>query len=97
MFSSYVLESWQHKGLKKFFETGSTAGIQFAHKERLKIILLRLNSAIDAADMNTPGMRFHKLKGKLKEYYSVTVNGNRRVIYRFENQDAILVNYIDYH
>ena len=92
-----MIKSWQHKGLKKFFETGSTAGIQFAHKERLKVILQRLNAAIDATDMNTPGMHFHKLKGKLKEYYSVTVNGNWRVIYKFENQDAILVNYIDYH
>ena len=44
-----------------------------------------------------PGMRFHALKGQEKGYYSVTVNGNWRVIYQFEGNDAILVNYLDYH
>lgn len=42
-------------------------------------------------------MRFHKLKGSLKEHYSVTVNGNWRVIFKFEGTDAILVDYLDYH
>lgn len=92
-----MIKSWQHKGLKKFFETGSTAGIHAAHKNRLKIILQLLNAAVEATDMDISGMRFHPLKGKLKGFYSVTVNGNWRVIYRFENHDAILVNYLDYH
>ena len=92
-----MIKSWQHKGLKQFFETGSMAGIQAAHQQRLKIILQRLNAAINASDMDTPGMRFHRLKGKLKDYYSVTVSGNWRVIYQFQDQDAILVDYLDYH
>lgn len=92
-----MIKSWQHKGLRKFYETGSTAGIQATHKERLKIILQRLNAAIHPEDMNTPGMWFHQLQGKMKEFYSVAVNANWRVIFKFENQDAILVNYIDYH
>lgn len=92
-----MIQSWRHKGLRNFFETGSTAGIQPQHKNRLKIILQRLNAAIQATDMNTPGMKFHGLHGKLKGHYSVSVNGNWRVIFKFENQDAILVDYVDYH
>ena len=92
-----MIRTWKHKGLKKFYETGSTSGIQPKHKTRLKIILQRLEAAIYAEDMDLPGMRFHKLKGQYNDYYSVTVNANWRIIYKFENNHAILVDYLDYH
>lgn len=92
-----MIKSWKHKGLRQFFETGSTKGIQGKHKKRLKIILQRLSAATLADDLDLPGMRFHVLKGKLKGHFSVTVNGNWRVIYKFEGQDAVLVDYLDYH
>ena len=47
--------------------------------------------------LRTPGMDFHPLKGREKEYFSVSVNGNWRIIYKFEGNDAILVDYLDYH
>ena len=68
-----------------------------AHEKRLKIILQRLNAAIAAKDMNTPGMNFHELKGDLKGFCSVSVSGNWRVIFEFEDNDAHLVDYLDYH
>lgn len=92
-----MIENWQHKGLRRFFETGNTSGIQVGHAKRLKIILQRLNAAIEPEDMNTPGMKFHKLTGKLKSYYAVTVNKNWRVIFKFKGQNAILIDYCDYH
>ncbi len=92
-----MIKSWKHKGLKKFFEKGDVSGICAQHSKRLKIILQRLNAAIRAEDMNTPGMRFHRLSGKLNDYYSVTVNKNWRITFKFEGQDALLVNYCDYH
>src|SRR3990167_789727 len=92
-----MIKSWKHKGLKHFYETGSTSGIQPNHQKRLKIILQRLNGAIRAGDMNTPGMKFHHLTGAYKGSYSVTVNKNWRIIYAFEGRDAILVDYLDYH
>ncbi len=64
-----MIKSWKHKGLRKFFDTGSTAGIQPAHKTRLKIILQRLNAAIKADDLNLPGMDFHPLKGRRKSIF----------------------------
>lgn len=92
-----MIKTWKHKGLKRFFETGSLAGIQEKHKLRLTIILQYLSAAVIPEDMDLPGMRFHPLKGELKGYYAVTVSGNWRVIYQFEGKDAILVDYLDYH
>lgn len=67
------------------------------HEKRLKIILQRLNAAIQAEDMNTPGMNFNELKGDLKGFYAVSVSGNWRVIFEFEDNDAHLLDYLDYH
>lgn len=92
-----MLKSWKHKGLKSFYETGNKAGIQSDHADKLARKLLQLNSAIKPDDMNTPGNEFHSLKGNLKGFYSVKVNGNWRIIFKFEGKDAILVDYLDYH
>ncbi len=92
-----MIKSWQHKGLKKFFETGSKAGIRPQHANRLRLILGVLNAAVNPEDMHLPGLSFHALSGDLLGFYSVSVSGNWRVIFQFEGQDAILVDYLDYH
>jgi len=92
-----TIKTFKHKGLKKFFESGSKAGIQVAHEKKIGRILDRLNSATEVQDMNAPGYDFHPLKGELKGYYSVHVNGNWTIIFRFENGEARDVNLIDYH
>ena len=92
-----VIKSWKHKGLRKFYESGSTAGIMVKHARRLKTLLQLLDAANAPERMNLPGLGFHPLKGKLKGFYAVTVNGNWRVMFRFDGEDAILVNYLDYH
>ena len=91
-----MIKSWKHKGLKRFSETGSTTGIQNSHQKPLKIILERLNAAVQE-DLDLPGMHFHQLIGKQKDYYSVKENSNWRVIFQFEGTDAVLVDYLDYH
>ena len=92
-----MIKSFQHKGLRAFFETGSKAGIQPHHASRLARQLARLNIAKSADDMNVPGWVLHPLSGTLKGHYSVTVNGNWRMTFVFEGDDAVLVNYQDYH
>jgi proteic killer suppression protein len=92
-----VIKSFRHKGLRKFFETGKTSGIQAAHSNKIGRILDRLNAATDLSDMNAPGYDFHPLKGDLKGYYSVHVNGNWTIIFRFENGEARDVDLLDYH
>lgn len=93
-----MIKSFRHKGLKAFFEKGSTAGIQPAHAPRLGRMLNRLNEASDPQDMNVPGWKLHQLKGRdLKGHYAVSVSGNWRLTFKFEGADAELVDYQDYH
>ena len=92
-----MIRSFRHKGLARFFETGSKAGIQSAHAERLRLILGRLNAAVRAEDMGLPGLRLHPLKGERKGTWAVWVSGNWRVTFRFVGADAEVVDYEDYH
>lgn len=92
-----MIISFKHKGLQKFYESGSTAGIQNAHKIKLRMILVALDSTQEINDMDIPGFKLHLLKGKLKGLWSVTVNGNWRVTFKFENGNIYVVNYEDYH
>lgn len=92
-----MIKSFRHKGLKAFYSTGSKAGVQAKHADRLRLILARLDAAREAEDMNLPGLRLHRLSGRLKGFWTVEVSGNWRVIYRFEGQDAFDVDYLDYH
>jgi len=91
-----MIKSFEHKGLKVFFETGRKSGIQPDHADKLKRLLSRLDIAKTAQDVNLPGWRLHLLNGDLAGYYSIGVNGNWRVIFKFEGDDVILVNYLDY-
>ena len=92
-----MIKSWKHKGLKLFFERGSAAGINPQHAARLVRQLDRLDAATCPQDMNLPGWQWHSLKGNEAGTYAVSVNGNWRLTYRFENGDAIVVDYRDYH
>jgi proteic killer suppression protein len=92
-----MIKSFRHKGLERFFLTGSKAGIQPAHATKLEDQLLTLDSANKPAAMNQPGWRLHELTGDLAGHWSVWVNGNWRMTFRFEGEDAILVDYRDYH
>lgn len=92
-----MIRGFKHKGLAKFFTSGNTAGIQAAHAKKLRLILGRLNAAAEAKDMDLPGLRLHELSGNRVGIWSVTVSGNWRVTFRFEDGDAEMVNYEDYH
>ena len=92
-----MIKSFKHKGLKKLYETGSKQGVKPEHATRLRLILARLDASVDPEDMNLPGLVLHPLKGSLKSFWSVSVSGNWRVIFRFENGNATDVDYLDYH
>ena len=92
-----AIRSFKHKGLKKFFENGDRSGIQAAHSSKIARILDRLHSTSDLKDMNAPGYNFHPLKGNFMGFYSVHINGNWTIIFRFANGDATDVDLIDYH
>ena len=92
-----AITSFRHKGLRRFFETGSTAGIQSKHAARLRLILGRLNVAAEPRDMALPGLDLHPLRGDRSGTWAVKVSGNWRVTFRFSGKDAELVDYEDYH
>lgn len=92
-----MIKTFRHKGLQAFFETGSKAGIQPHHASRLSRQLTRLDLAKQPADINVPGWNLHPLAGNLAGHYSIAVNGNWRMTFTFEGEDAILVDYQDYH
>lgn len=92
-----MIKSFHHKGLQLFFETGNKSGIQSSHAPWLARQLARLNEANSWEDMNLPGWRLHQLKGKLVGHFSILVSGNWRLTFKVEGEDAVLVNYQDYH
>lgn len=92
-----MIKSVKHKGIKQFFEKGSTAGIQAAYAPKLSAMLRRLSVAKTPKDMNLPGWGLHALKGDLKVHFSDWVSGNWRLTFQFEGEDAELVNYQDHH
>lgn len=97
LYNGFMIKTFRHKGLQEFFETGNKKGIQPHHVSKLKRQLLKLDFANTAEDMNLPGWRMHALEGILAGHYSVTVNGNWRMTFKFDGGDAILVDYQDYH
>ena len=92
-----MIKSFRHAGLEKFFRKNIKSGIVALHAPRLNRQLTALNAASAAAQMNLPGWGLHALKGDLKGHWSVSVNGNWRLIFTFDGEDAILVDYRDYH
>ena len=92
-----MIRSFRHKGLQLFFETGVSRGIQPAHARRLRLLLGRLHAAQAVRDLALPGLRLHPLQGRLAGWLSVRVNANWRLIFRFEGQDVVDLDYLDYH
>lgn len=92
-----MIKTFRHKGVERFFKTGSKAGIQPKHADRLGRQLFALDNAKRAEDMNAPGWRLHALSGDLEGHWSINVSGNWRLTFTFESEDAVLVDYQDYH
>ena len=92
-----MIKSFRHKGLRRFFETGSTAGIQATHAQKIRLELTALETASIIEDMAVPGFHLHPLKGNRKGQWSITVSGNWRITFEFRDGNAYLLDYEDYH
>lgn len=92
-----MIVSFRHKGLEAFYRSGTTKGIQPAHAAKLGRILTLLEVAAVASDLNLPGFKLHPLKGDMRGHWSLWVNGNWRITFRFLDSDIELVDYQDYH
>lgn len=92
-----MITHFRHRGLERFFLTGSRAGIQPKHAARLRLQLGQLDAATGPSDMDRPGWRCHALKGSLQGHYAVWVDENWRLTFAFQGEDVELVDYRDYH
>jgi proteic killer suppression protein len=92
-----MIKSFKHKGLEKFYESGSTKGIQANHARKLRMQLAALDTAQTIEDMDIPGDRVHQLTGSRKGIWSITVNANWRLTFEFTEGNIHILNYEDYH
>jgi len=92
-----MIRSFRHKGLETFYTSGSIQGIQARHAARLRLQLARLGRSSGPGDMAGPGWRLHPLKGQLTGRWSVWVDSHWRLTFGFEDGDAVLVDYEQYH
>jgi len=92
-----MIRSFRHKGLERFFRTGSKAGIDPVHARRLRLQLARLDAASDVSDMNLPGWHLHPLAHDLAGHWAVWVDKNWRLTFAFVGVHAVAVDYHDYH
>ena len=96
-YSSSVIKSFKHKGLRRYYETGNKSGIQVKHAARLRLQLAALDTARVIDDMKVPGYRLHPLKGRAKDRWSIWVSGNWRLTFEFRDGNAYVLDYEDYH
>lgn len=94
-YTPLVIRSFRHKGLQRFFETGSAAGIQPQHAKRLRVQLAAIDTAKVIDDIDLPGFRLHSLKGQQEGRWSIS--GNWRITFEFADGNASILDYEDYH
>jgi len=92
-----MINSFRHKGLRRFFEEGHVAGVRPTHAKRLRMLLSALNTATEIDDMDVPGFGLHTLKGDRKGQWAVSVSGNWRITFEFRDGNAYSLDYEDYH
>ncbi|MCI0400061.1 MAG: type II toxin-antitoxin system RelE/ParE family toxin [Gammaproteobacteria bacterium] len=92
-----MIKSFRHKGLRRFYETGRTAGIQPAHAKKVRLQLTALDTAATIDDMDIPGFQLHPLKGDRRGQWAIAVSGNWRITFEFRDGNAYLMDYEDYH
>jgi proteic killer suppression protein len=92
-----MIKRIRHKGLKRFYESGDTRGINAQHAAWLRILLTSLDAAAKPVGMNNPAYGLHPLKGDRKGQWAVWVSGNWRLVFAFDGEDATDLDLIDYH
>jgi proteic killer suppression protein len=87
-----------NKETKKIWEGARIKGFSTEIQEIARRKLRMLNSAQDLNDlMIPPSNRLEKLKGNLKDFYSIRINNQWRIIFKWNNGNAEQVQIIDYH
>lgn len=92
-----MIQNFKHRGLKNLYAQKNPRGVRADQADKIARILARLDETLAITDMDIPGFRLHPLKGALMGYWSVSVSGNWRIVFRFEGSHAYDINLVDYH
>ena len=92
-----VIRRFRHRGLKRLYERGDPSRVGATRADRVALALADLDDAHKPSDLDLPGYRLHPLKGNLKDFWSISVSGNWRIVFRFDDGDAYDVDLVDYH
>jgi proteic killer suppression protein len=92
-----MILSFRHKGLKLYYDKGDASKLQQLHVAKIRLILTRLDAVTNPEQMQVPGYNLHQLSGNYVGFWSVKVNGNYRIIFRFSGENVCDVDYLDYH
>ena len=92
-----MIRSFHHRGLKRLYERGDPSRVRADQAERIALALADLDEAGEPSDLDLPGYRLHPLKGNLKEFWSISISGNWRIVFRFVDGDVCDVDLVDYH
>ena len=92
-----MIQTFRHRGLRRLYERGDRSGVRTDQAERIALALADLESAVRPSDVDLPGYRLHPLKGDLRGLWSISISGNWRITFRFEDEDVYDVNLVDYH
>jgi proteic killer suppression protein len=92
-----MIKTFSHKGLALFYRTGNTKGIKHTHAGKLRLQLAILDSAAIVTDIDKPGYKLHPLKGHKYLTWSIKINANWRLTFKFMDGNVHQLNYEDYH
>jgi proteic killer suppression protein len=92
-----MIRSFRSRALQRFWERADESKLPPDRVKRIGMILDRLDASIRPSDMNLPGLQFHALSGDNKGRYAVSVSANWRVTFGWEEEDAVAVDFEDYH
>ena len=92
-----MIESFRHKGLRRFYEDDDRRLLPPDMVERIREILTALDAAATLQELGRPSFRLHALKGEWKGFWAVTVRANWRIVFRFAGGKASDVDFVDYH
>jgi toxin HigB-1 len=93
-----MIGSIRHKGLRNFVESGDAKLLRPDLVSRVRRLLTALNAAEELTQLETvSGWRLHALKGDLKGYWSLSVSGNWRIVFRWRDGVADDIDLVDYH
>ena len=93
-----MIRSFADRETRRFYETGKSRRYPPANQTRASMRLTQLGAATRVSDLRLPpSNRLEALKGNRVGQWSIRINDQWRVCFRFEDSDAFEVEIVDYH